>query len=104
MGMDHTQGSCGRGGPSNDVVISFTAPADGEYVAQMIGDFDTVLYARSYCAFPDNLACNDDSEIGGSQIFLSLVAGEMVYLIADGYNEGASGMATVTVEPIAVIQ
>jgi hypothetical protein len=104
MGMHHTNGTCGNGGDGNDVVVSFTAPADGEYVAQMVGNFDTVLYAREYCGFSDNLACNDDSEIGGSQIFLSLVAGQTIYLIADGYDVDESGMATITVEPAAVIQ
>jgi WD40 repeat protein len=104
MGVHHTNGTCGNGGDANDVALSFTAPADGDYVAQMVGNFDTVLYAREYCGFSDNLACNDDSEIGGSQIFLTLTAGQTIYLIADGFNERASGVATITVEPAAVIQ
>ncbi|MCK6571013.1 hypothetical protein L6V77_07860, partial [Myxococcota bacterium] len=105
MGMHHTNGTCGNGGDANDVAVTFTAPADGEYIAHMVGDFDTVLYARDFCGFPEDVACSDDDfEFGGSRIAVSLVAGQTIYLIADGYDEDASGAATITVEPAAVIQ
>lgn len=99
MAGNDSVGSCGGGG--DDVVVSFTAPADGLYVAQTISEFDTVLYARDYCGFPQNLACDDDGGEGTNSLFeIALTAGQTVYFVVDTFGgEGAAVTLSVELAP-----
>lgn len=88
--------SCGGG--VAQVVVPFTAPADGWWSFALDGEgplADPVLSLRRHCALAaafSELACNDDRATGDrqSRVSLRLVAGETVYAVADGY-QGADG-------------
>ncbi len=94
-------GSCGGNG-SNDVAYAWTAPYEGVFRFDTFGStFDTLLYiwdANEACA-PAELAgaCNDDAgEDLQSAVTLELYAGQVVFVIVDGF-EGAAGWYTLNI-------
>lgn len=96
MAGNESVGQCG--GRGTEVVVAFTAPADGLYVAQTTSDLDTVLYAREYCGFSQDLACDDDAGVGRNSLFeFPLTAGQMVYFFVDMFD-GDGGPVTLSVE------
>ena len=89
-------GSCGGGGLTD--VYLFTAGQTGSHIfkTEVIGQTDTVLYARSQCRNTGNsneLACNDDQRSSdlGSRIRFDLEEGEEAYVIVDSYNGNTTG-------------
>jgi len=93
------RGSCGGNGA--EVVRSFVAPQGGCWRVSTAGStFDTVLYVRSACDAPDSeLACNDDAEGLQSEVELEAQEGSTYYVFVDGYNAGAQGAYTLSVQP-----
>ena len=87
-------GTCGSTGTAADYVYSWTAPADGEVVLAMTGDYDTALYVRmDTCADGDEVDCNDDGDggVGTSDLTFDATGGTEYFIFADGWsgNEGA---------------
>jgi hypothetical protein len=83
------EGQCGgfvaKGLGSNDEVWSFTAPAEGAYVVQVLtSGWDAFIVALGDCEDPVGtcLAANDSQE--ADFVTLTLSAGDRVYLIVDG--------------------
>jgi hypothetical protein len=99
----------------NDV-LSFTAPANGNYVIEVETLGDTIVWARSHCDVPgaeSELGCNDDDPEGqlgrGSRVEITplswpqpgrlfgLRVRETMYIFVDSYGEGGRGQYSVTV-------
>ena len=96
--LDEITPSC-AGGPSSDLSVAFTAPADGEYVFDTVGStFDTVLSLLDDCGGSE-IACNDDWVNTRAQLLAPLVAGETVIVNVDGYDD-SSGNFTLNVAPL----
>lgn len=93
--------TCSTGGP--DVVYRFVAPRAATYRFAIEGTeagADSVLFARSHCAFSQTrfeLACNDDRDVEDylSAIELDLAASEAVYLFVGGYGARSLGQFTI---------
>jgi hypothetical protein len=89
-------GCGGHGAPEMAYVL--TAPADGFYVFDTFGsNYDTVLHVLDgECGGPV-LACNDDDDQQppDSQVSVSLTAGQVVTVVADGFGL-AGGNFTLT--------
>lgn len=81
-------------------VFIFTAPSDGNFVADTIGSsYDTVLHVRNGAACSDApLVCNDDSVGLQSRVTMSLTTGQVVTIVVDGYNTN-SGNFTLNINP-----
>ncbi|XXX77987.1 MXAN_6577-like cysteine-rich protein [Sorangium sp. So ce134] len=92
--------SCTFGSNAPDMVFTYTAPADGDYVIDTIGSrYDTILHVREDGCGGDELSCNDDSGGSGtSKMTLTLTAGQVITVIVDGYNT-ASGSFTLNINP-----
>jgi hypothetical protein len=82
-------------------ILSFTATEAGTYVVTVTeAEFDTVVFARKYCGIDvasAELACNDDTNEGLSEITLTLGANETAYIFVQGYDENAVGTYTLSV-------
>lgn len=97
--------SCGDGGNhAPDVAYQYVAPVDGYYTIDTLdSQFDTLLYVRDYTrdliCTDGELACNDDANetVSGSQINLSLQAGQRILIVVDGFGT-ASGNALLRVQ------
>jgi hypothetical protein len=76
---------CGPDGP--DVIYGWTAPADGDYTFSLAGSsYDTLLALWSPDCYGAPLACNDNVANGAhSEIVASLVAGQPIVVIVDGF-------------------
>jgi hypothetical protein len=87
--------SCGLGN-ANDHVMTFTAPAAGQYTFNTNGStYDTLLSLLSNCT--TELACDDDSGIGTQSLLVrNMAAGEVILILVDGYN-GATGNWTLNI-------
>ena len=87
-------GSCGGEG-SPDRVYTFSLAGETGFTATVTG-FDAVLYLRGACDdTASELACDDDSGVGGAaQIGATLPAGDYA-LIVDGFSD-TSGSYTLT--------
>jgi len=87
------QTSC-SGNDYADVWFSFTPPVSGNYVVSLCGsDYDTTLALFSgFCASPQDLACNEDSDSCGpsSQLCVNLTLGDFYLIRVSGYD-GAAG-------------
>ncbi len=96
---DDLAGSCG-GMSGNDRVILFTAPADGDYVFDTFGSgYDTKLSLFSDCV--TEISCNDDAGGGlQSELMLSMLAGESVLVVVDGFN-GDDGPWVLNIDTFA---
>ena len=99
---DFLSSSCGVDFGVSEIAVSYTAPEDGTLAvttntADSVGN-DTILFARTgVCTDTDaEIACNDDTEAFLSDISVPLAAGELVYVIIDGWNVGESGTAEFT--------
>ncbi|MEQ1565738.1 MAG: hypothetical protein ABMA64_08885 [Myxococcota bacterium] len=88
--------SCGGEG-APDVVYTFVAPADGDYVFDTVGStFDAVVGVFSGCE-GDELACDDDTaDYLQAHARVTLAQGDAVLVVVDGYN-GASGAFALNV-------
>ncbi|MFN3197241.1 MAG: hypothetical protein ACE366_02315 [Bradymonadia bacterium] len=92
-------GTCGGGGPQ--VIYAFTAPAAGDYLVEIDGEGDTLLFARQFCGYSAEvaeLACNDDIDTQGgnflSAMTMTLEADQAAYIFVDGFvGQGAAGFA-----------
>ena len=92
-GQDHSAGSCGgRGAPEH--TFQYTAPVTAFYTIDTLGsNFDTVLYVLDDSCFGPEVACNDDAGTPQSQLTVSLVAGQSVVIVVDGYNTASGDFA-----------
>jgi len=92
-GDDSASATCGSSG-GNDIAISWTAPADGEYVVSTEGsDFDTVLHVRAGadCAGTE-VTCNDDGGSGLQSVAsFTATAGDTFTFVVDGYDGADEG-------------
>ena len=98
---DDVSPSCARG--SSDVSLEFTAPATGDYVIDTVGSgYDTTLVVLDGCGGSE-LACSDD-HLGFtapvSQVRVSLTAGQVVVLVADGHGLDDVGSYVIGVAPL----
>ena len=99
-GMNAIQPGCVANSAAPEVVHAFVPRADGRFRASTFGsDFDTVLYVLgSDCA--EELACNDDSALGiTSEVTFNGTAGEIYYLVVDGYSNRSGGY-TLSIEAL----
>jgi hypothetical protein len=81
--------SCVGGGA--DHVMSFTAPAAGNYTFDTAGSgYDTALAIFGDCNPGSQLACNDDAIGLQSSVGLALAAGQTVNVVVDGFG-GSTG-------------
>ena len=97
-GVNNASGTCGGNGgaDANDVVFEFTAPFDGSYTFLTEGDWDTLLYVRTFCGLSlDELACNDDANGSQSELVVDLTAGQTVYPVVDGFGSASGDFALV---------
>ena len=93
--------TCSGGGP--DAVYRFVAPRADRYTFAVVDaspGADSVLFARSHCAFSQvayERACNDDRspEDYLSTIEFELAAGEAAYLFVGAYGAGSLGPFTI---------
>ncbi|WP_437942748.1 hypothetical protein [Sorangium sp. So ce341] len=92
--------TCASSSSAADMVFTYTAPADGDYVIDTIGSsYDTVLHVHSDGCGGETLKCNDDGGGSGtSKVTLTLTAGEVITVIVDGYGS-LSGSFTLNITP-----
>jgi Cys-rich repeat protein len=94
-----TQGTCGGAGA--ELVVRFTAAADGMYTFTTDGSpADTVLYLREACAdAAAELGCNDD--VGGgpltSLVTVALTAGQTVFAYVDHFAPDVDPAVTLNI-------
>jgi hypothetical protein len=82
---------------SPEAIYAFVSPVNGTFRASTAGSaFDTGLYVLEGCA--EEVACNDDSVGLTSAVSFDAVAGQVYYLVVDGYNN-ASGAYQLTIQP-----
>jgi hypothetical protein len=88
---DDIDGSCGSSG-GQDYVLFWEAPADGCYEITTDGSsFDTLLLIYHGCEGTE-IACNDDGGEGlRSRLTLTAEAGDVYFLVVDGYSSFSSG-------------
>ena len=69
-------------------MYSFTADVAGLYEFSTSGNGgDTIMWARSACAFEDfELACNDDFSGLFSRVSVNLEAGDTTYVFVDSFG------------------
>ncbi len=99
---DDFTGSCATHS-APDVLLSFVAPETAQYVVTTITpgtDYDTLLMAFTDCQDPtgSELACNDDAGDLRSLLLVDATAGDTLYVVVDGYNDG--GTAQVSIAPL----
>jgi hypothetical protein len=93
-GIDELSGSCGGDG-SEDVALSWTAPAAGRYRFALFDPrFQVVLYLRRGGCDGPELGCSAAADVGPIEVELD--AGEQVVVVVDG-REGQSGDFTLDV-------
>ncbi len=89
----------------NDLVYSFTAPADGQYVFTLspVG-YDAALYLLGVCPTAPDLSigsCTGGSDVPGpgseETVVVHLTANTSVYIVADGYTAADNGPFTLEV-------
>ena len=95
--------TCGTSSSSPDVWYRFTAPETSTYGFDTFGSsYDTVLSLQDGCPVDGRameFACNDDAmATDQSQVFLSMTAGEEVWIRVSGFG-GLSGAFDLTVGP-----
>jgi hypothetical protein len=79
-------GSCGGDG-APESVFTWTAPADGNYDIDTFGsNFDTLLYVFDGTCGGTELGCNDDNMGTTSLVNVNLVAGQVIYIVVDGFG------------------
>jgi hypothetical protein len=98
------RGSCGGAG-APERTFRWSAPTTGTYAISTFGSsFDTVLYVRDGTCEGAELACNDDAVEKGwsSQVEVTLVAGQSVVIVVDGYSERQHGYFQLLINRIPV--
>ncbi|MDP6945314.1 MAG: hypothetical protein QF464_14295, partial [Myxococcota bacterium] len=89
-----------RGGASNDRVHMFTAPAGGVYTFGLDATFDTAIYVAGDCADIDGTCMGAEDKVNQTEyVIVSLDAGEVVYVVVDGWSDysNSSGEYTLSV-------
>lgn len=76
------------GGASRDAAYAFTAPAAGDYRVNLEASFDSALYVVADCdaIAASCLAAVDAVGLAAEELLLTLAAGELVYIIVDGFS------------------
>jgi hypothetical protein len=98
---DRYTSACGAVAGSPDFVATFTAESSGVYVFDTQGsDFDTVLGVFEGPCGTTELACSDDYMVSTSRVSTSLLAGEQVTVVVDGYG-GDRGNFRLSVDATA---
>jgi len=95
--LDDIDGSCGSSG-GQDYVLFWEAPEDGCYEITTDGSsFDTLLLIYHGCEGTE-IACNDDGGEGlRSRLTLTAEAGDIYFLVVDGYSSFSSGAFTLNI-------
>ncbi len=94
MGNDFNPISPCHPSDSDDVIYEFTPQATQTYNISLIGSlYDTYLYVNTAGACPGTVqvACNDDYFGVQSFVSVTLNAGQIYYIIVDGYDLGNEG-------------
>ena len=92
--------SGGWGAAALDEAYALTAPATGTYLITLDADFDSNLYVVADCANPGGSCLAGDEDIGsGEDLSVSLTAGQMVFVIVDGFSNTTAqgGIYTLTI-------
>ncbi len=97
---DDFTGSCADGS-APDALLSFVAPSTAAYLISTVNpgtDYDTLLWAFTDCMDAENteIACNDDSVDLQSSIIVTATAGDLVYIVVDGYDGGGTAEVSIT--------
>src|SRR5206468_8191555 len=105
-GTSTQAGSCGRSGPSPELVFQWTPAVSGTATIEACGagtSFDTVLYLRSgSCVSGAEVGCNDDACVNStglvraSRLTPTVTAGQTYFIVVDGYG-GAQGTFSLSV-------
>jgi hypothetical protein len=92
--------SCAEDDRGEDYVVSWIAPARGEYVFDLAGSaYDTTLVVADSCSGAE-LACDDDWLPGDlSQVVVDLVRDQRVIVMVDGRRNQA-GDFVLNIEPL----
>ena len=93
----------GEGVIAIDYIVSWTAPAAGDYVFSLAGSsFDTALgIFDGDCSGPE-LACNDDCQDTDSVVGLELAADQVVLIAITGYDASSGAFElSITEEPVS---
>lgn len=83
----------------DDVVYSWTAPADGTYTFDLSGsDYDTALVILDGACDAMQLGCNDDAIATASELTLDVAGGQSLLVVVDGYD-GRTGWFVLDINP-----
>ncbi|MFT7626122.1 MAG: hypothetical protein ACI9WU_005315, partial [Myxococcota bacterium] len=84
----------GWGDGANDLVWAFTAPTDGNYSMLLDAAYDSTIYVLTDCDAIGPATClAGDDQIGdmAERADVTLVAGQTVFVVVDGFGFGAGG-------------
>ena len=94
------ESTLGLGGASDDNVWRFEAPLDAVYrVWLKADDFDSALIVTTDCAQPDAgcIGAMDEGYAAEEEVFVSAAAGEVYWIIVDGWSNSSNLNGTYTV-------
>jgi hypothetical protein len=81
------EGGKKKGGPAPDYIVSWTAPAAGDYTFSLVGsEYDTAIAIFDGDCNGPELACNDDCEDLQSVLGLTVEADQVVLIAISGYG------------------
>lgn len=96
----HDSYSCG-GGAGPDLVYSITSPVAGNVRFKLDADYPALIAARATCSdATTERACASNTSAGTTTGFVSMLAGDTIYLFVDGVG-GSSGNFTLSLEQTA---
>ena len=97
-------GDLGGGGPGDDYVVSWTAPATGVYTLSLDGSsYDTFLSVHAPVCGGELEECNDDCFDLQSGLELSANMGQTYFIVIDGYG-GQVGNFTLSITSGATLE
>jgi len=96
--------SCSASGNNPEAFAAFTAPADGTYfIDQVSPTWDSVIWTWDAACDPTSaeLSCTDNGGKGGESVSLTLIAGQQIFIVVDGWSNFSTnaGAFTLTVSP-----
>ncbi len=112
-GASTQAGTCSFTSKAPERVFAWTAPASGMATFSTCGDataYDTILYLRADTCGGAELGCNDDttgcgtgepSTYHGSRIARAVTAGQLYFIVVDGYDTAAGPFTLTVVPPLA---
>jgi hypothetical protein len=102
LSNDFTPNCATRNAP--DASYIWSAPVLGLYTFDTFGsEFDTILHLRPYNNSSQLLACNDDANGSlQSSVSLNLTAGQVVFVVVDGYS-GSTGKYKLNIATTACV-